>query len=287
MSSGEYTIDEVLKEEIPKKARAELDHLRSALQKLQDERRYIAPVRTRGNVIRFAVISDLQAGSLYERFDALQAFYDLLKAEKISNVLIAGDILEGHGIYKGQEFEIYAHGVQRQLAVLHEKFPHSPDIQHFFITGNHDYSFDKLVDVGIGKRIEQEMGWKYLGPDQGAVPFKTERGIYRVGLYHPSGGTAYAISYKSQKIVESLPGGKKPDMLFIGHYHKAEWMPQYRNVETFQAGCFQSQTPFMARKPTPAHIGGWIIEVVMGERKGLSERVKAEFISFFEPGEVA
>ena len=64
--------------------------------------------------------------------------------------------------------------------------------------------------------------------------------------------------------------------------HKAEWLPCYRNVQGFQVGCFQSQTPFMTRKPTPAHVGGWIIEVVMGPRQDLVSRVKAEFVSFYE-----
>jgi predicted MPP superfamily phosphohydrolase len=287
MNDGELTIDEALEQQTPKKVQDELDSLRTALQRLQDERHYIAPVRMKGNTLRFAVAGDLHAGSLYERFDALLAFYDLLKSEKIRLMLIPGDLLDGHGMYRGQEFEQYAHGIKRQLAALKEKYP-SSDIEHLFITGNHDYSFDKQVDVGIGERIAREMGWKFVGRDQAMVPLKTEDGqTYKIGLYHPDGGTAYALSYKSQKIVESIPGGKKPNMLFIGHYHKAEWIPRYRNVEVFQSGAFQSQTPYMARKGTPAHVGGWIVEVVLSKKKEKSSRVRAEFISFYEPEDTA
>jgi hypothetical protein len=57
----------------------------------------------------------------------------------------------------------------------------------------------------------------------------------------------------------------------------------FRNIHIFQSGCFQSQTPFMAAKPTPAHVGGWDIEVILGDRKNLVTRVKAEFIAFYEP----
>jgi hypothetical protein len=41
----------------------------------------------------------------------------------------------------------------------------------------------------------------------------------------------------------------------------------------------------MARKPTDAHVGGWIVEVVLGAREDLTSRIRAEFIGFYEPKE--
>jgi predicted phosphodiesterase len=276
--SDELTVSDVLKENIPEETQKEINDLRAALKRFQTERNYAAPIRSKSNTLRFAVISDLHSGSLYERFDALKAFIDVMD---VQTLLIAGDLLDGHGIYRGQEFEIYAHGVQRQLNVLEEKFPkQKKPLDVYFITGNHDYSFDKLVGVGIGNVIAERMGWTFLGQDSGTVPFETPNGPYTVELFHPDGGTAYAVSYRAQKIVESLAGGTKPDMLILGHYHKALWMPMYRNVSTFLAGAFQSQTPFMARKSSPSDVGGWIMEVTTG---GLVNRVRPEFISFYEP----
>jgi len=85
-------------------------------------------------------------------------------------------------------------------------------------------------------------------------------------------------SYRPQKITESLEGGTKPDMLAIGHYHKAELIPSYRNVAVLQAGTFERQTPFMARQGLAAHVGGWIVEAVVGNGHN---RIKAEFIAFY------
>ena len=284
MNDGEMNLQEAVKQNVPRQVQEEIDNLRTALQRLQEERHYILPVKTKNDTLRFAVAGDIHAGSLYERFDALQEFYRIVHEEGIKTVLIPGDVLDGHGMYRGQEFEIYAHGIKRQIGVLKEKYPQYPDITEIFITGNHDYSFDKLVDVGVGEKIAEEMGWQFAGRDQAWIELKTSNGeSYNVGMYHPDGGTAYALSYKPQKLVESIPGGQKPDMVLIGHFHKAEWMPQYRNVEVLQSGCFQSQTPYMARKSTPAHVGGWIIEVVLGKRNKTS-RVRAEFVSFYEPG---
>ena len=68
-------------------------------------------------------------------------------------------------------------------------------------------------------------------------------------------------------------------MLAIAHYHKADFMPAYRNVAAIQTGTFQNQTPFMARQGLAAHIGGWIVSVRVG--KGYNA-VSAEFIAFYE-----
>ena len=89
-------------------------------------------------------------------------------------------------------------------------------------------------------------------------------------LIHPGGGSSYALSYRPQKIVESLEGGTKPDMLAIGHYHKADYIPSYRNVATLQVGTFQRQTPFMSRQGLAAHVGGWIVDVTVGDGHNVS-----------------
>lgn len=87
-------------------------------------------------------------------------------------------------------------------------------------------------------------------------------------LLHPSGGTAYAISYKSQKWATSLSGGNKPHIAGIGHYHKIEQL-FYRNIHIFQSGTFEEQTPFMSRKQLAAHVGGWILWINKNRPIGL------------------
>ena len=68
-------------------------------------------------------------------------------------------------------------------------------------------------------------------------------------------------------------------MLLIGHYHKAEFIPSYRNVTVIQTGTCQSQTPFMARQALSAHVGFWIVSVIPGKTYN---RIKAEFIAFYK-----
>ncbi len=96
-------------------------------------------------------------------------------------------------------------------------------------------------------------------------------------LQHPDGGTAYALSYKPQKFIEGFSSENKPQIFFIGHYHKVE-QGFTRNVHYFQA-----QTPYMRAKGVPADLGGWIIEYDL-EADGWSlESVSTKFIPVYRP----
>lgn len=243
---------------------------------------YDVPIKTKNNTIRFAVVSDTHIGSLYERLDALNSFYKLLKHEGIKTVLHCGDVLEGHKLYRGQEFEVYTVGFEKQLKALVEKYPKIKGIETYFITGTHDLSFMYQSGLNVGEAIEKARpDLHFLDNEIANIKMKIGKKYVVYQLLHPSGGTPYAVSYRSQKVVESFSGGMKPRAVFIGHLHKADFMPCFRNVKAFLAGCWQSQTPFMAKKPTPSHIGGWILEDTVGD--GLTDRMKAEFVTFYEP----
>jgi DNA polymerase II small subunit/DNA polymerase delta subunit B len=227
--------------------------------------------------IRFALTGDRHTGSLYHYGAGLAAFYEFAAAEGVECVYDCGDLLAGHGLYRGQEFELRDLGFEAQLDRLAKDAPRG--IPTRFITGNHDASFKNACGVPVGKMIAQTIPeYTFLGEEQARVQFDTPNGPFVLGLVHPGGGSAYALSYKPQKIIESLEGGTKPGLLGIGHFHKAEMMPSYRNVCGIQAGTFERQTPFMARGGLAAHVGGWIIEVTVGNGHN---RIKGEFVAMF------
>jgi hypothetical protein len=80
-------------------------------------------------------------------------------------------------------------------------------------------------------------------------------------------------------MVEAMSGGEKPNILAVGHYHKAEYFP-YRNVHCFQTGCFQAQTPFMRGKGIAAFMGGWIVEAHVDD-EGTITSIEQEFIPYY------
>lgn len=255
--------------------------LQSTIDSLARKRRnVILDVPTEKNSIRFGLIGDTQYGSLYEAKDCLAAFYARLHREGIKTVLHTGDVLDGHRIYKGQEFELHALGWQKQRDWFAKVAPKVDGVQTYFITGNHDASLKKIAGIDVGPELEHvRPDWHFLGEDSGTLSLRAPNGHELVVmLLHPGGGTAYAVSYRAQKIVEQIEGGRKPHLIGIGHFHKAELMPSYRNVAVMQSGCFQWQTPFMVRGGLAAHVGGWIVRVTQGD---FNMAVSAEFVAFY------
>jgi hypothetical protein len=252
---------------------------RRKVEVLADVQHKTTVTKTKGSTILFGLTGDRHVGSLYHAPDALAAYYEYAASCGVRNVYDTGDILSGWKVFKGHEFELRDIGMDAQIERL-KSFSVPASITTKFITGNHDASFKNQVGVSVGKVIERECyGYQFLGEDQAKVVYSTPTGDYAIMLLHPGGGSAYALSYKPQKIVESLEGGSKPNLLAIGHFHKAEMMPSYRNVAVFQTGTFEKQTPFMARGGLAAHVAGWIVEVCVGEDHNT---IRAEFVAFYK-----
>jgi hypothetical protein len=98
-------------------------------------------------------------------------------------------------------------------------------------------------------------------------------------LFHGNDGTAYADSYKLQKLIESFEGGKKPNLVLSGHYHKQIAIFR-RNVFGFECGTLCGQTKFMRGKKLQAHMGFGIIELWVNP-SGVA-RLRHEFFPYYD-----
>ena len=116
----------------------------------------------------------------------------------------------------------------------------------------------------------------YLGRDVADVRI-TPNCILR--LQHPWDGTAYALSYKIQKMIDAMEADTKPNILAVGHYHKLDYM-FYRNIHAFQTGTMQGQTPFTRGKGISVHMGGWIVTVEV-DKLGHIQRIIPELIPYY------
>lgn len=231
-----------------------------------------------GDVLRLGIVSDTHLGSLYENPDLLEAAYDVFAEERVDDVLHCGDLVDGEKMYAGHEYEIAVHGCDAQRNHVIKNYPQRNGLRTRFILGNHDYCYWKKMGVNIGESIaEHREDLEYLGAEKHDLQY----GPITIRLQHPRGGSIpMGVSYKPQRIIESMSGGHKPHILALGHYHKSEVLPFYRNVYALQGGTTQSQTPFMAGKPTPAMMGFWVVTVHMNE-SGMG-RVQDEWFPHFE-----
>lgn len=227
--------------------------------------------------IRFAILGDTQLGSKYTQLTHLHKFYDLCASEGITDVYHTGDVVEGLKMRVGHEYELYVISADEMRNDVVANYPKREGITTYFITGNHDASIYKQVGYDIGQAIANERpDMVYLGRDCAVINLTPE---CTLELRHPWDGTAYALSYKIQKMIEAMESDSKPNILAVGHYHKAEYL-FYRNVHALQTGCFQGQTPFTRGKGISVHLGGWIVTVTVNE-DGYIQRISPEFIPFY------
>lgn len=228
-------------------------------------------------LIRFGLMGDTQLNSKYTQITHLHKLYDFYAQEGIRTVYHAGDLDDGEQMRKGHQYEVYNQGVDDHRDEIVRVYPRRAGMRTRFITGNHDASMIKLAGVDIGRMVASEReDMEYLGQDSAVIQLTDN---CTLELRHPGDGTAYALSYKMQKIIEAMSGGEKPNILAVGHYHKMEQL-FYRNVHAFQTGCLQAQTPFMRGKGIAAALGGWIVEVNLNVDGGI-ERVRSEFFPFY------
>ncbi len=215
----------------------------------------------------FGFVTDNHLGSKYARRDVLNDLYDRFAARGITNVYNAGNWIDGESRFNRFDLLPEAHGFDAQVRYLVENYPQRPGITTYVVAGDdHEGWYVQREGIDIGRYAERCMreagreDWDYLGYMEADLRLVNgESGAYSImRVLHPGGGSAYAISYKPQKILESYEGGDKPAVVLMGHYHKQEIL-NYRNVWIIQGGCTQDQTPFLRKLTIEAHIGGQIV----------------------------
>ena len=273
---NEYTYDRVRKYLYRQRKKTPVKHVGPVIQNQEPKLHNAKWDGTK--TLKFAIIGDTQFGSKYAQMTHLHSFYDICKKEGITDVYHTGDITDGLKMRPGHEYELYEHSADGQLDDVIRNYPKREGITTHFITGNHDASLYKHVGYDIGRAIAlSRPDMDYLGRDA-AVVYLTPN--CTLELRHPWDGSAYSISYKPQKMVEAMESDSKPNILAIGHYHKAEYL-FYRNVHVLQTGCFQGQTPFTRGKGISVHLGGWIITARVSD-DGTIQGFSQEFVPYYK-----
>lgn len=226
----------------------------------------------------FGYFTDSHIGHKCFQEELFAYMVKFFKEKKPDFIMNPGDHLEGMSGRPGHVYELNAIGFQQQFEKCLELYRQLDMFPHYGIDGNHDQWFFKKNDNGVivGKELEAQLkNYHHLGQDHGEL---VVNGI-RIRLFHGNDGTAYATSYKIQKLIESFSGGDKPNIVLSGHYHKALHLFS-RGVHGFECGTLCGQTPFMAGKKIPAHMGFGLVTVYYNKR-GV-ERLVHEFVPWYE-----
>ncbi len=227
--------------------------------------------------VKAALISDVHVGSQEFMADAWQRFTSWLhtdEAARIEYLLIAGDMVEGVGVYPDQDEELDTIDIFDQYREFSEYLKEVPgDLEIVMIPGNHDAvrlaepqpGFDdelrsimtahdaRIVSNPAVVTIEGVSVLMYHGvsldeviaelPEEKASYDEPHKAMYQLlKKRHVApqfgGHTRLAPEEKDYLVMDEVP-----DIFHTGHVHKLGW-GKYRNVVAVNSGCWQSQTDF-------------------------------------------
>lgn len=218
----------------------------------------------------YGVTADNHLGSKYARLDVLNALFDIWADRGVKTVLQCGNIIDGECRFN--KHDLLVHGMEEQVDYLVQNWPHRKGIVTEFVTGDdHEGWYVQREGVDIGRYIEMKAlaagrtDLQYKGHMERQIEYKARGNKSTLSMLHAGGGTAYAISYTSQKQVESYQPGEKPTIILVGHYHKFDYSFP-RAVHAIQPGCTEDQSPFMRKRRIEAMIGGVTLTFDLDER---------------------
>lgn len=212
------------------------------------------------NTFLFGACGDQHIGSKYFREDVLKDVYARYDRAGVQCVFNTGNWIDGEANFN--RYDLVAHGMDSQLRLMAEVFP-KVDFPTYAVAGDDHEAWYKGINIGRhaeGYMREAGHDWHDLGFMEAHIELVNANTGAKslLAVVHPGGGTAYALSYKPQKIIESYEGGEKPAVALYGHYHKMD-AGLVRNVWYVQTGCCQDQTPFMRKKSLEAHVGAVMV----------------------------
>lgn len=215
-----------------------------------------------GKTIRIGCISDTHIGhQMFSKERLFQAFDEFKKAG-VDFITHSGDVCEGMSNRPGHIYELSQLGYDQQREEAINIFSQWTDSDIYAIDGNHDRWFIKSNGAYVVKDIERRLpNFKFIGHDEGDISLD---GRATLKLWHGEDGNSYALSYRIQKIIESLSGGEKPSILLAGHTHKYVKIFE-RNITAISVGSIEAQTKWMRGKRISAACGFCILEVTIGE----------------------
>ena len=227
--------------------------------------------------VQAALISDVHVGSQEFMADAWNRFTDWLhteQAEPVEYLLVAGDMVEGVGIYPNQDEELDIIDIYDQYERFAEYLKQVPgDMEIVMIPGNHDAV--RLAEPQPG--FDDELRDIMSAHDARIVSNPATVTVENVSvlMYHgvsldeviaelPSDKASYDEPHKAmyqllkKRHVAPQYGGRMrlapeekdylviddvPDVFHTGHVHKLGW-GKYHNVLAVNSGCWQAQTDF-------------------------------------------
>ncbi|HOL41606.1 MAG TPA: DNA-directed DNA polymerase II small subunit, partial [Methanospirillum sp.] len=228
------------------------------------------------------LISDIHVGSDTFLEDAWNRFGDWLSDSEVSYLLVAGDLVDGIGIYPDQDKELVITNIYEQYDVLGEMLAGlPPHLKIILSPGNHDVVRGAEPQPAIPEKFRPSYPASCIFVENPALV--NLQGV-RVLMYHGRSfddliglmpGASYEKAHEiipemlkrrhlapcygrrtpiAADTVDRLVIDPIPEVVHTGHVH-IYGISRYRNVLGINSGTWQSQTAFQKQmniQPTPA-----------------------------------
>lgn len=227
---------------------------------------------------KLGIIADTHLCDKACALDELHDFYEYCSESGVQDIINAGDVVAGIRVYRGQEFDLVAHGFKDQLDYAVKYYPKIDGITTHVVSGNHDMSFKVRAGVNFVEALSKEReDVKWIGDYDADI---VVNGV-RIKAGHGDHGTPYSVSYRLQKRLEKM-GTPLPQIYILGHYHTALTM-MYQNVHAYLPGCWQKPNDFSIRKGLPNMIGGYIAHIkVENDENNTIKSIKNELVAYYD-----
>jgi DNA polymerase II small subunit len=241
--------------------------------------------------VAVALISDLHIGhklfmdKSYGKFlEWINGGVDTRKdlVQKLKYLVIAGDVVDGIGIYPEQEKELMIDDIYKQYSVFFDFLESIPDyMEVFLMAGNHDAVQRAEPQPRIGNSLVQDFKRSnvhvvtnpcYLNLDK--VKVLSYHGASLDSVIRSVPGCSYNAPTDAMKEIlkrrhlSPIYGGnvvvpgktdpliidEVPDILHMGHIHKNGY-DEYHGTKIVNSGTWQSRTPYQIKQghiPIPA-----------------------------------
>ncbi|WP_290815835.1 DNA-directed DNA polymerase II small subunit [Halovivax sp.] len=227
--------------------------------------------------VQAALISDVHVGSdefMADAWDRFARWLHTEPAEHVEYLLIAGDMVEGVGVYPDQDEELEIVDIYDQYDAFNEHLKAVPgDLEIVMIPGNHDAVRLAEPQPGFDEELRQIMSAH--DPRIVSNPSTVELEGVSILMYHgvsldeviaelPAEKASYDEPHKAmyqllkkRHIAPQFGGHTRlapeerdylviedvPDIFHTGHVHKLGF-GKYHDVLAINSGCWQSQTDF-------------------------------------------
>ncbi|WP_254542851.1 DNA-directed DNA polymerase II small subunit [Halomarina pelagica] len=227
--------------------------------------------------VQAALVSDVHVGSqefLAEEWSRFAAWLHTEEAEAVEYLLLAGDMVEGVGVYPNQDEELSIVDIYEQYEAFSEYLKEVPgDVEIVMIPGNHDAvrlaepqpAFDEELREIMSAHDARITGnpstvtvegvnvlmYHGVSLDEVIAELPEHKASYdepHLAMYQLlkkrhvapqyGGHTRLAPEERDYLVVDDVP-----DIFHTGHVHKLGY-GKYHNVLAINSGCWQAQTDF-------------------------------------------